>query len=351
MTVRSRGNGYQADLTFDGKRHRPLFETADAAHGWEADAKAAYANGRPIPEAMAEAHGARPGTVTLKQACDGTYAIEYAHVTSAWPATAKRYMDLYCKFWGDHTSIKSVATADEVARITADWRARGNAAGTINAKLSVLSKVFGWAADPSRRYITHVPKLKRGQVGDNARESFLSDAEEKEIAAKLAQLGRDDELDAFVCLLDTGFRPSELWRFTGADAGPEGARGELPLYVRTGKTKAAKRRIYATPRVKEIILRRRTAYGLVKLFPGMDNERMLGTWDIVRRMMGRLDDPEFVPYICRHTCASRMVQRGVLITVIQKWMGHANIQTTLRYAKHAPEDLVAAAATLAQGTA
>jgi site-specific recombinase XerD len=58
--------------------------------------------------------------------------------------------------------------------------------------------------------------------------------------------------------------------------------------------------------------------------------------------MGQDHDKEFIPYALRHTCASRLVQRGVPLTVIQKWLGHESIRVTQRYAKIRPEDLFAA---------
>ena len=39
------------------------------------------------------------------------------------------------------------------------------------------------------------------------------------------------------------------------------------------------------------------------------------------------------PHIFRHTAASLALQRGMPIDQVQKWLGHARIQTTLRYAK------------------
>ena len=39
------------------------------------------------------------------------------------------------------------------------------------------------------------------------------------------------------------------------------------------------------------------------------------------------------PHIFRHTAASLALQRGMPIDQVQKWLGHAKIQTTLRYAK------------------
>ncbi len=44
----------------------------------------------------------------------------------------------------------------------------------------------------------------------------------------------------------------------------------------------------------------------------------------------------------RHTCASRMVQRGVPLIAVKEIMGHTDIKTTLRYAHLAPANLRAA---------
>lgn len=41
----------------------------------------------------------------------------------------------------------------------------------------------------------------------------------------------------------------------------------------------------------------------------------------------------------RHTCASRLIQAGVDLHRVMKWMGHMDIKTTLRYADLAPKDL------------
>jgi integrase len=51
---------------------------------------------------------------------------------------------------------------------------------------------------------------------------------------------------------------------------------------------------------------------------------------------------DFVFYTCRHTCATRLLSKGVNIKVVQSWMGHKDINMTLRYAKLVPSDLAAA---------
>lgn len=55
-------------------------------------------------------------------------------------------------------------------------------------------------------------------------------------------------------------------------------------------------------------------------------------WDKARAAMGLENDPSFVFHTCRHSYATRAIQAGVNIRVLQKLMGHSTIQTTLRYA-------------------
>ncbi len=64
------------------------------------------------------------------------------------------------------------------------------------------------------------------------------------------------------------------------------------------------------------------------------------------RCFGLSDDPQFIPYALRHTCASRLAQAGVSMMVIKEWLGHRNIATTSRYTHLAPKDLRNAAQVL-----
>ena len=102
-----------------------------------------------------------------------------------------------------------------------------------------------------------------------------------------------------------------------------------------------------TKRVRSIVERRISAVTAPneKLFP-YDNFWMRYVWDRARVQLGYANDKHFVPYICRHTCASRLVQRGVPINVVKEWMGHRSIQMTMRYAHLAPANLKAAASVL-----
>lgn len=56
--------------------------------------------------------------------------------------------------------------------------------------------------------------------------------------------------------------------------------------------------------------------------------------DEIKRIVSRVDlSVKVTPHVFRHTAASLALQRGMPIEQVQKFLGHARIQTTLRYAK------------------
>jgi site-specific recombinase XerD len=88
---------------------------------------------------------------------------------------------------------------------------------------------------------------------------------------------------------------------------------------------------------------------IARCFADCDNFWMNREWGRVRAKMQMNEDPQFIPYVRRHTCASRLVQRGASLQVVQEWMGHKSIKVTLRYAHLAPSNLFAAAGLLEKG--
>ena len=69
-------------------------------------------------------------------------------------------------------------------------------------------------------------------------------------------------------------------------------------------------------------------------------------WQHTQKAIPSLSDA--VLYAARHTCASRLVQRGFSIRKLKDWMGHNDIETTMIYAHLSPESLDEGAELLAQ---
>ena len=124
-----------------------------------------------------------------------------------------------------------------------------------------------------------------------------------------------------IVAIDTGFRRNELLEFKVKDY----RQGMLHLYADQTKT-SKPRSIPATDRVAEII-RRRSNHD--RLFDDLTLYTLRSQWAVVREALGKLEDPQFVVHMLRHTCASRLAMQDKPAQFIQQWMGHSTPLTPL----------------------
>ena len=134
-------------------------------------------------------------------------------------------------------------------------------------------------------------------------------------------------LNLFYIYLDTGMRLRELLKF---DTRLWLDRRRNVIIVPRDRAKTEKKR--------EIPLTERALQAL--------EDEMAHTGDLIlfdithtavsrrfKRLFESQDIYEVTPHNLRHTYGTRLVEAGVDIRVIQKLLGHSNIQTTMRYAK------------------
>lgn len=227
---------------------------------------------------------------------------------------------------------------------------RSNTGSTINRKLSALSVMVQTALEYGKAgSLKYVPKMPRWPESEH-RVRYLSYEEEDLILGHMGMLNYHDHKEATVILIETGLRPSELWKLEGRDVNMffDGGKGALSIW--STKTKRP-RSVPLTSRAKLVIQNRIATYQTGKLFPDMNQDRYRRVWERVKTLMGLGNDEQFIPYICRHTCCSRLVQKGNELIYVKEWMGHSEIATTMRYAHLAPQSLIKAAASLEDRTA
>ena len=75
-----------------------------------------------------------------------------------------------------------------------------------------------------------------------------------------------------------------------------------------------------------------------KLFD-VDYSWLNGIWQKARKELGYAKEKYYTIHLCRHTCASRLVQRGVPILLVKDWLGHEDIENTMIYAHLQPKAL------------
>ncbi|QDB70994.1 tyrosine integrase [Bordetella phage vB_BbrP_BB8] len=326
MSVVQRGNKFEASVGSRKDRWRKLFDTRAEAEAAELAELLRRKTAPKVDEAKADAKVEK----TLKEAYDRTFFLHWkghkaegTHVINSNAVLAELGAD----------TLVSDVTADDIINMVQEFEDKGNSGSTINKKLSCLSMMLKTAKEQWPGCLGDLPAINRRREGTH-RIRWLDTKEEAKVLEMCDTLGLTDLKDYIIVAIDTGFRRGELLKFQVKDY----FNGELHLYE--GETKTDKpRTIPATNRVHTII-QRRGNYS--RLFEGLTVHILRWQWEQLRLHLGLTADPQFVVHMLRHTCASRMVQRGVPLKIVQEWMGHATITTTMRYAHLAPSSLAIA---------
>ena len=291
-----------ADVCINGKRKTKTVDTLEEAIIERQKMLQQYRDSTASDASASTAAGNDADLCTLDMLFKRTYNLYWKD--TSWGKIAKNHYKQLSTFLGggDHlsvTALNNINTLDSFVDYLID---QGNSNSTINRKLAILSKMLTTAVD--RGIIEKVVKIPRRKEALH-RIRFLTTEEENKMVQTLSMLGYKPQLDAFLVLLYTGFRSSELWRL----------------------------------QVRDVDLK----HGL---FPRGTNIWFETAWRKAKILLGLSDDPQFIPYALRHTCASRLAQAGVSMMVIKEWLGHRNIATTTRYTHLAPKDLRNAAQVL-----
>lgn len=329
--IRQRGGSYIVDITVKGVR-RTATTTLDLnkAQRIQAELRAAL-----FKEVGADT-AAHRDTWTLQQALDKTAVIAWADKESG--AKLTRNGEQVVAILGPATPLTQITT-ETIDSLVETLQGQGNSNGTINRKLAALSRMLTIAQQ--RGKLDRLPHIQR-KVESECRIRFLSQDEEAAALHVLRQWGKEEHAEAVVVLIDTGIRPSELWRMESRDVDRQ--------VINIWKTKNHRARsVPMTNRVIEILRRRVQRFPRGPLF-AYSNYWMEQVWDKMKAHMGLSTDTQFLVYALRHTCVSRLVQRGVPLKVVQDWAGHKIITTTMRYAHLCPTSLLSAVHVLNQQT-
>ncbi len=209
-------------------------------------------------------------------------------------------------------------TTEMLDEIVKKLSLKGLKNSTINKYLSALHVVL--AEGVKRKWVAEIPAFPWLDE-DEGRIRWITEEEEVRLMSNLPP-----EIGVLVRVaIATGMRRGEL-------LGLERKQVERE-WVHLWKTKTK------TPRT--VPINSRTHSDLCFLIDsGMPTEHVLRyQWEKARVAMGLADDPWFTFHVTRHTCATRLVKANVNLRIIQKWLGHKKIGTTIRYAQVSDEML------------
>lgn len=238
------------------------------------------------------------------------------------------------------------------------WIARmrdaDQAPATMRSKVSCLMTALKLVQP--KGWIKAIPLVPPIEQPDNAKIRWLTDDEEKALIKACGCQRPVVELvmqDVIIFLIDTGARLGELLKVRDDSLSERGTRAYVEFL---GRKAGDDLRIPLTRRAKEAIDRLLASQYWRKRIRGTrDNPKRLNSaqnW-LTHRFAEIRDHaklPDVTAHTLRHTCASRLVQRGTSIYHVQRWLGHSDIRMTERYAHLAPSDLDDVAAVLEPAT-
>jgi len=240
-------------------------------------------------------------------------------------------------------------TSEHVAEFAVHIRAKGLSgkslqASSVNSRLRVLRRIFHLAVEWGE--IENAPKFKL-EPGERHREFVLPPTEEaKYLAAAPSLLA-----DIATVLVDSGMRPEECFRERWENVTWVNGRFGTIL-VTHGKTKAARRVLPMTPRVRGILERRWDAAEKPVegwMFPAPTKSGHVEPSTVKKQHRNALKDSKvrpFVLYSLRHTFLTRLGESGCDVWTLARIAGHNSIAMSSRYVHPSADKVLDAMALL-----
>jgi len=206
-----------------------------------------------------------------------------------------------------------------------------NSKAVVNTKRGYLKTVLDHMIDDG--YIDKVRLPKRHRIKKQKVEYLTKDMEVELLDYLLVNEHREAK-DIVECLIDLGCRVSELLglekRYVDFD------NNQINFNERKNDNAVA---VPMTKRVRDILTYH--CYSLKdfdRVF-SLEYDQLNGIWQQARKSLGYADKKFYTLHLCRHTTASRLVQRGVPLLLVKDWLGHEDIKTTMIYAHLQPRAL------------
>ena len=255
--------------------------------------------------------------------------------------TVKSYsfhLDKFTGFIAEHGLDFRSLTVKQVRLFRNGMIEKGLKPRTVNAVLSALRSFYGFLVEEGEAEGNPViPGRLRVKEGRSLPD-FMSNEELQIFLNWLKEVPAQVSL-AYRTMLVTGLRVSEVAAFTPGDLRAL-ENGGYVLRVRHGKgNKERYAPVMADDVARELVLHKGERRDTRPLLGITANN--LHKWAAQCRRETGLN---FHTHRCRHTVATRLLQKGVPIDKVQEVMGHTDISTTRRYAKTATKAVLELAA-------
>lgn len=273
------------------------------------------------------------------------------------PHTIHSYRDaliLFLRFASEHSGrrLEDLDLADFSAEhvgqfLTSLEAERHNGIATRNARLAALHTFARFLASESPEHLAELQRILGVPFKRGARDAPIAYLEAEEVETLLAQIPRATAMGQrdyalFALMFNTGARVQEVLDLTLSDV-----RTEPPCQVRLhgkgGKVRICP--IWASTAAQLQELAQKTPQNEANegcLFTNRRGGKLtrFGVRYLLKKYIdasaatvNTLQEKRIHPHSLRHTTAIYLLKAGVDFATISQWLGHASLNTTMRYAR------------------
>lgn len=234
-----------------------------------------------------------------------------------------------------HKPVESITTNDIRVYLYMIQKHRRISNRSLDSRRSVLSSFFGWSA--SEGYLSCNPMATIKPIKYERKERTpLTDMQLEGIRFQALEVRTRAIVEV---LYSTGCRVAELARLNKADVNMN--TGEVCLFGKGNKHRKSFLSARAIFYLREYLEQRTDtdeALFVIKRKP-FTRISVSSIEEVIRNLGEEAGVNHLHPHLFRHTVATNCLNRGMDVTQLKEMLGHANLETTMIYAKVSKEAL------------
>lgn len=306
--------GWIADVSLNGRRKTSVCKTKAQAEARRRELACELAAAPAVP-----ASAPVPSSFSLAQARE--LSIKERWAGRPYLRTAMIYSQDAVR-WFRNCDVSAI-TASMVDQWRDELRARGNRPATINRKVSALRAMLQDAQ--LRGHLAAVPPMPRQLPTAQADDRVISREEERTLSEAFIRMGEPAAADLLVFLLNSAARFGEAERLRGRDVSLE--RRQVTFWqTKNGNP----RTVPLTKAAIDALSPHLPAVSAHRVWP-YTYAHFHALFQRAKAVAGLDGDRRLTIHTCRHTCATRLAEKGVSQFVLMRFGGWRSLTAVQRY--------------------
>lgn len=215
---------------------------------------------------------------------------------------------------------------------------RKRKAGAVNSIMTALRSFFAWAHQA--RVIDEMPVMPRRVRAEKPGNKAVPPSHQKRIL-RIAERGRNKrDIAILMVLLDCGLRVSELVALRWRDVRLTRDAAEIYIWAGKGDKQGT---VPLSDRARKALkdLAGDQIEPAAPVFTSRKGDKAITPRGVqkILESYGRLAGVKITPHMCRHACATDMLDRGEQVPTVMAVLRHRSVTTTLGYTHTTPEKI------------